>query len=325
MDRLDRYRTALRPTPGPVTPELAAFVSAQDLAPWWHAQTGNAAFKDARMATEALYGAQRAALVEITDRLDAAAVPFVTIKGSANRELLYANPAVRICADLDLLVSHADRQRAVATLRDAGFEPRPEPDSISRELVLRRGAVDVDLHWGVLREGRLRSEPAADIVARRRRHDGLWIPSPEDTAFLLLVHPAFAKHVAGREMALHRVLDIAEWWQQYPVDQATLDEQLQTQGVRTAAWAVLEWVKLLLPEFELDTGQWQPGAVRRAWLRTWLRHDWSARLSNWHALRLLTFSPFLHDTPADAWRALKGWRQARRARAEDLAAFNLPR
>ena len=322
LSRLDRYRTALRP--GSVQPDsqLAALIIASGLGPFWHEETSAEAFKPARMAAVALYAAQIPALREIHEVLDAAGIAFAVFKGAANRELLYADPSLRLCYDLDLLVARADRHRAVEALQSVGFTAYPDANSISRELILSRNVVDIDLHWGVLRAGRLRYEPAEEILERRRKVNGLWMPSTADSVLLLLVHPAFAKHVSSTEMALHRVLDIAEWWRKYPVDLAALDAQLKKQGVRTAAWTVLEWVKLLLPEFACDTTAWQPLRLRRAWLRTWLRNDWPGRMNAWHALRLLAFSPFLHDTPSDAWRALQGWRFARRNRDADLAEFS---
>ena len=40
----------------------------------------------------------------------------------------------------------------------------------------------------------------------------MWVPGAEDSLFLLLVHAAFAKHLAGWDMGLHRVADVALWF-----------------------------------------------------------------------------------------------------------------
>ena len=152
----------------------------------------------------------------------------------------------------------------------------------------------------------------------------------DDAFFLLLVHPAFAKHLAGWNMGLHRVADIYDWLQTCPVDWQALHRRLDDNGVKTAAWATLRWVLLLTePHFsggaEATIGkaitELQPRYLRRAWLEHWLQSDLSARLYRRHWATLFGLSLFLHDRPGDAVRALRGRSYARRREAEDLAAF----
>jgi hypothetical protein len=64
-----------------------------------------------------------------------------------------------------------------------------------------------------------------------------------------------------------------------------------------------------------------PGRMRRAWLDRWLSSNFSERFSTRHWIRLLGLSPFLHDTLADASRALAARRRAHARRDADLAAF----
>ncbi len=47
---------------------------------------------------------------------------------------------------------------------------------------------------------------------RRRRERNTWMLNPEDALFVLLVHPAFAKHLSGLEMGLHRVAIFSNGW-----------------------------------------------------------------------------------------------------------------
>ena len=248
------------------------------------------------------------------------------IKGAASRLCLYDNPAIRACHDLDLLVRPDDRVRAASALAGAGFSLRPDPDNISRELVLSRGPVDVDLHWGLLREGRLRSDLTAAMLDRRRREAGLWMLDADDTLFVLLVHPVFAKHLAGWGMGLHRVVDVMLWLRTQPFDWPVVLGRLDEAGVRTAAWATLRWVQMLTEpdapeELAAMLADLRPGPLRRAWLDHWLRRDLSERLSRLHWARLLAFSLFLHDTPRDSLRALAGRYRAHRRRSADWAEF----
>jgi hypothetical protein len=148
----------------------------------------------------------------------------------------------------------------------------------------------------------------------------------EDTVFTLLVHPAFAKHLAGWGMGLHRVLDIGVWLRMQSFDWSLVRGRLRDQGVQGAAWATLRWLNLLTaPEstegLDAMLSDLQPGRLRRIWIDRWLHGNLSERTSGAHWARLLGFSLFLHDTLGDAARALAGRFRARRRQAKDLAAF----
>ena len=338
MTRLDEYRSALLAAFSNVPdselatalekggPDFTSFIIDHGLGPLWHERTRRDEFHASRLSAEALYLAQEHALEEIDNLLNGAGIEYALIKGGASRLLLYENPAKRACYDLDLLVCPADRVRAAAVMVAAGFSAIATADNISRELVLSRGAVDIDLHWGLLREGRLRHDPTDDMLARRRRVGNIWILSPEDSLFVLLVHPAFAKHLSGWGMGLHRVVDILAWLRTQPFDSDTVREALKYNGVCTAAWATLRWVELLThphasPELERLLGELSPGRLRRAWLEHWLCNDLPERTSDTRWVRLLGFTSFMHDTPGDVIRALTGRRRAHRRRSADLAAF----
>ncbi len=343
MSRLDKYQTALLATFADVSKEslvreldsagddFVAFVIDHGLGPQWHDRTERVEFREVRLAAEALYLAQEHALADIETVLESAGIEFALIKGAANRLLLYENSAIRACHDLDLLVRPDDRVRAASALIDIGFEAEPEERSISRELLLSRGEVNIDLHWELLREGRLRDDPVADMLERIRTVGANPVLSSEDALFMLLVHPAFAKHLGGWDMGLHRVMDIVVWLRAQDFNWEVVREQLKTSGVQTAAWATLRWVQLLAcrsgasprPLGNLDKmmSDTQPGRLRRKWLSFWLRNDLSARAADSHWQRLIGFTSFLHDAPADSVRALAGRRKAQSRVNADLAAF----
>ena len=62
----------------------------------------------------------------------------------------------------------------IVVLLDAGYSVHAEPANISHEATFRRGAVDIDLHWHLLRPGRTRVDLTAELLARRQRIKGQW-------------------------------------------------------------------------------------------------------------------------------------------------------
>ena len=128
MSRLDIYRTALRVADPEVSGDalcevlesmghgFPGFVIEHGLGPLWHAQTGREEFHESRMQAEALFAMQEKALVDIDAALTRAGIEYVLIKGAANRLLVYDNPALRACYDLDLLVRPSDRVKAASAL-----------------------------------------------------------------------------------------------------------------------------------------------------------------------------------------------------------------
>lgn len=338
MSRLDDYRRALLAAHADVSDavlgqaleaggdEFAQFVTDYGLGPLWHERTGDEAFRESRMAAEARYALQERALREIEGALGGAGIEYAVIKGAACRVRLFANPAIRACHDLDLLVRPQDKLTAARRLVDAGYAPAPEASSISREIVLSAHRVDIDLHWALLREGRLRHEPTADMLSRRCRVADVWVLGADDALFVMLVHPAFAKHLAGWDMGLHRVRDLLSFLRSQQFDWPAVRALLRESGVSAAAWATLRWAELLAGEHVPDAlrgmrAELEPGGIRRAWLDQWLRRDLSERLAGFHSARLLGFSWLLHDTPGDILRAVRGRRRAARRSGEDLAAF----
>lgn len=338
MTRLDDYRSALLAGVSAVSADelvrtleeggsgFASLIIDHGLGPLWHARTGRAEFHESRLAAEARYAVQEAALGEIDLLLGSAGIDYVVFKGSATRLLLYDNPANRACHDIDILVRPAQKVQAAAALVEAEFKPVPDPLNIGHEMTLSKGLIDVDLHWGLLREGRLRQDPVNEMLDRRRQAEGVWMLSAEDEFVLLLVHPAFSKHLAARDMGLHRVLDIVTWLRTQSFDSPIVRERLAAQGVRTAGWATLLWTALLATPYsprKLDVmlAELRPGRLRAAWLDRWLRSNLSQRLASAHLVRLLAFSLLIHDTPRDAVRALSGRRRAKRRQVQDLEAF----
>jgi hypothetical protein len=88
-------------------------------------------------------------------RLDEAGVAHVILKGAALATTTYHDRGTRPISDVDVLVRSADRDRAVALLLDAGWQPdSPVPTEMLRVHhafnVSAGPLASVDLHWGIL-------------------------------------------------------------------------------------------------------------------------------------------------------------------------------
>jgi hypothetical protein len=125
----------------------------------WLPPGAAAALRQAYMAS----GAQNALLLRdlgrVLDRLAAAGVPALALKGAALLERRYGNPALRPMTDIDLLVQAADLGRAQAALAGLGLGPDRQELAPGARLRFENEvrlvgrdplATPVELHWLLL-------------------------------------------------------------------------------------------------------------------------------------------------------------------------------
>ena len=301
------------------------FVVDQGLASLWHerlagvveapfSSTFHQRLKTERFNAAAVYLLQKNALATIRSVLDTQGIAHVVFKGAHFRELLYPQPAVRVASDIDLLVAPEDRFSAVAALVTAGFSSTINLDNISHELTLSKGYLDIDLHWDILRPGRTRIPLTEEIIRNRVDCTTHWGPAPEATLFVMLVHPVINKYCTTPHSSVIRLLDILLWMEQMQPDWAAAAKLLERAGLKTAAWIMLEWLRLLTgrlpPEGFMQ--QISPGRMRRRYLAGWVAGNYSTRLLDHPWLIQLGFTLPAHDRPGDAWRALWSILRARR-------------
>lgn len=117
----------------------------------WPQPVADAVREEMRLA--ALWEAtHRAQLVPLLERMAAANIPAMVMKGTAVAYLFYAQPAARRRGDSDLLIHPADLESTRALLEDCGFQRRDDPWGLhfqeTWEVACRSGIVHaVDLHW----------------------------------------------------------------------------------------------------------------------------------------------------------------------------------
>jgi hypothetical protein len=348
--RLTQYRQALLVADGLADPascrdalvaggaDFLEQVLGQDLGALWHhclqsnglleslPDDSAEALRQARRSAAVGYLAQRAALGRLDPLFEEAGIAWVAMKGTHVRECVYSDPALRAASDIDLLILPEDRRRAARLLLDAGYTAHVEPANISHEATFSQGAVDLDLHWHMLRPGRTRIDMTAELLAGRQRTNGVWGLSDDDTLFLMLTHPAFAKYACSPNMGLARVADFLLWVQKRPVDWPAVLQRLERAGVKTAAWVMLSWFRMLAPQSVAGTlDGWidsvRPGRLRAAYLRQWLERDLPSRWLDRPFLIQFGFTLPMHDRAGDVLHALRGLQQARANRLSDARAL----
>ena len=300
---------------------FARYLQDQGLGSFWHQRLVAHAPSDlnyarivdelklARSVNAAAYMAQLAALRELDRIFDSSGIAYLVFKGAHVRELVYADPSFRPANDIDILVSPTDRHDAIQALVRSGFVLHEDAANISHEVTLVRGPIMIDLHWDILRPGRTRIAMCEELLKRRRRINGFWCLADLDAVFVMLVHPPFVRYVTM--LALCNVVDFEQWLRTRTIDWDELDGLLTRTGLRTAAWTMITWLTMLRPgegpPIPADfVDKIRPGRFRRAYLAYWLRHDMSARLWQYRPLIQLGFTLCLHDTAADAIRAVSG-------------------
>lgn len=267
------------------------------------------ALKQARRIAAVRYLAQRNAMERIDAAFGAVAVRYAVFKGVHVRELLYADPTLRPAEDIDILIARNQRDLAAKTLVLHGFQLHSDAEIVSHEASFHGHNVAVDLHWDILRPGRTRLV-LTDFFLKRRRWEGyFWSLDPNDALFVLLVHPAFAKYVASPGASLCRVVDLSRWLQGREVDWEQVVALLDQAGLKTAAWAVLYRMRQLMGSGVPSevVNRLQPGRGRMGYLRYWIERNLPSRCMAYPLLIQIAFTLFLHDRPAHALTAIRGW------------------
>ena len=156
--------------------------------------------------------------VEVAQRLDAAGVEAIFIKGAPLAERLYPDMAFRPYDDIDLLVAPYAFEQARRTLRDLDFEIAADAD-YAEPWIRRRDGATVDLHRSLpgLEAG---PELVWDELSRRTRPvqlAGQEVQALDDEALALLVALHAAHHGPAGGKALEDLqrgldhLDLPAW------------------------------------------------------------------------------------------------------------------
>ncbi len=107
-------------------------------------------------AQQAIYYNQTSVLGKLNNLLESNNVEYAVIKGVHIREVLYSPPWLRSCEDIDILICPKDKFRVAKILVKNGFKAQPDIKTITNDLSFSHGHVSVDVHWEILRPGRMK-------------------------------------------------------------------------------------------------------------------------------------------------------------------------
>lgn len=295
------------------------FLGDNSLGPIWYELLGKPGFEAiwpeeqakllrlSALQSTASYLRQQHALNEFTETLDQHAIPHAIFKGALTRELAYGNSAMRPSCDIDLLV-HSDRKdETIKLFCSLGYTLHTLKSNLTHEVSLHRGGVAVDLHWHILRPGRVPLTFTDELLAGRIRHKSFWGVGNEENLAIMMFHPVISKYSLMTRHGLIRMADLLLWLAGQSIDHPRLLRILEQTGLRTAAWISLTYLDLFTGERQVqELGEdLAPGPVHRAYLQQWLNNDLATRLTNHQPAVKLCFTLFAHDSLRQASRFLR--------------------
>jgi hypothetical protein len=275
--------------------------------------------------------------------LQSAGIPTIVLKGTALLGLYYEDVGRRYMIDTDVLVRHADFDRAVETIRAAGWQPHGDEQSRARlrrlghAFTFHSGEQALDLHWDVMPEARppgteaacwrravpvtidgvtTRSLSPADLLIHVIVHSYRWVPSATlrwivDTVAITTsnTHPV-DWHTLVRESRRLRVTLMMEQSLRYAV---TVGAAVPPEVLEQLAGSRRGWVERL--HFRGSTGRTDvvDSVIRDLGYYLRISAYWSfwRRLGEIPAYLEMTWrvqSP--KGLPAEAWQRLRGRRRA---------------
>ena len=222
------------------------------------------------------------------------------------RELVYDNPGLRPCIDIDILISRKNRDIAIKTLIDAEMKFLPNEEVFSHECMFVDKTTIIDLHWNIMRPGRTRVDLTEDILKASVTLNGISYVNNEANLFVLLVHPAINKYICSKDTFLIRLIDLYKFLNLFQFEWDIIIDLVEKGGVNTAAWSTLYWLSLFnhkaLPR-ETNLIK-EPSFYKRKYIEFWVNNNLPTKLYEHRLVMRFGFGIFLHDNIKDSLRAI---------------------
>jgi hypothetical protein len=170
---------------------------------------------------------------EVIRALEDADIPTIVLKGAALLALYYSDAGQRYMVDTDVLVHHADAERAFEILDDVGWQSRNRSDAarqrvrrLAHAFTFRSGEQYIDLHWDVMLEAR---PPGTEA--------GYW-----ERAIPVVVDGAQTRSLSPADLLIHVIVHSYRW-----TPTATLRWIVDTIAITRSTEHPLDW-KVLVSE-----------------------------------------------------------------------------
>ncbi len=255
----------------------------------------------------ARYLMQKHVMDTVATLFEEESIVYAIFKGAHLREIIYKQPTVREASDIDILIHPSDRNRAINTLINAGFVLEVKQQNISHEVTLVSRNVAIDLHWHILRPGRLRQSLTDEFLEKRydyTTHIGF---DAETTLFIMLVHPVFTKYSTTSLASLIRFVDLLQWIEQQQIDWDSVLVLLRKYGVSTAAWITAVYLHEVtgqsLPHSFVQ--HIKPSLFKQWYLKSWIQSNRASKMLSHPFLIQVGFTLPAHDSILDAVRFLR--------------------
>lgn len=233
-------------------------------------------------------------------------IRYALYKGAHIREVLYDPPSIRPAADIDVLISPWDRNKAAAVLVGHDFEALLNPKNINVEASFCYKQSTVDLHWNVFREKRSKIDLVEPFLKSRIQQKEFYSLCPEHALVVMLTHPVFFKYLTSPVSSLSRVVDIYRLIKTHEMNWGMVLDILQKAHLTTAAWLTGYYCELLtgtaLPEDLMAAVT--PKRIKTAYLKWWVKNDLSTKFFSIKAIPQIFFTLPAHDNLMDAFGLL---------------------
>ena len=208
--------------------DFLKFLMANNLGPAWPARLSRKTIKtlcpgdqSRKLHEESrriafIYLQQKAAIQTISYTLEKNSIPYAVFKGAHTRELAYPNPATRPSVDIDILIEEKGKKQVIQLLMTQGYLLHTKTKNLTHEASLIKGSASIDLHWHILRPGRIPKALTSELLGDRTKYASHWSFSNEHNLFILLIHPVFAKYSTTTQCGLIRMLDLPTRLQRWP-------------------------------------------------------------------------------------------------------------
>jgi hypothetical protein len=299
--------------------QLMSFIIANSLGPLWIETFGGnkieklwskdwaQKLKNQNKSLIAHYIGQLVTIRTVTEILEKYAIPHAIFKGAHTRELVYNTPATRPSVDIDILISDKHKEKVVKLLTNGGFTLQTKLKNLTHEASLINKLSQVDLHWHILRPGRVPRSLTEDLLNNREKQKGYWTLNSEENLFILLVHPVFTKYVSTTQTGLIRFVDLIYWLNTQSIEWDRVSDLLKKTGLSSAAWITLEYLNILTgvtpPESFLK--QITPPGIKKWYLSKWIHQDIPGKFSNTPAIPKLFFTLLAHDSLAHVFQFIQ--------------------